>query len=596
MFKDTDCGQPRVQDVGKLMTLAGWVSRRRDHGNLIFIDLRDRSGIMQIVFNPAVSLSSHKIAESLRSEWVVQITGTLNKRVSGAENPNLPTGDVELNCTELKVLNRSLTPPFEVDDLSNVSEDLRLQYRYIDLRRPKMQRLLRLRHDVVKLMWDYLSDNGFIQIETPILIKSTPEGARDYIVPSRIHTGSFYALPQSPQQLKQTLMVAGFERYFQIARCFRDEDLRSDRQPEHTQLDLEMSFVHQDDVLTVVEALYTKIFNSVRPDLVINTPFQRLTYDDAMNRFGSDKPDLRFGMEIEDLTDIVSESDANVFRSVASEGGEIKGFSVSGCGNYGRKQTDVLIEKAKTLGAKGLVFIAINEGEGSVDSITESEVKGPLNRFLSIEVIKNIASRTGSERGDLILIVADEKKKTTEILGNLRNYMGERLGLKNPNHCVFTWVTDFPLFEWDDDSQKWGAAHHVFSAPKEEDIKYIETDPGRVYAHLFDLVCNGSELGSGSIRVHDSDLQKRIFGVIGYSEEDIASRFGHLLNAFRYGAPPHGGMGLGLDRLCSLLGGESSIREVIAFPKTQSAVDPMFDAPSQVSDEQLKELNLKFLE
>ena len=596
MFKDTDCGQPRKEDVGKLMTLAGWVSRRRDHGNLIFIDLRDRSGMIQIVFNPKVSSSAHKIAESLRSEWVVQITGTLNRRIMGAENPNLPTGDVELNGTELTVLNRSLTPPFEVDDLSNVSEDLRLQYRYIDLRRPKMQRLLKLRHDVVKLMWDHLSDNGFVQVETPILIKSTPEGARDYIVPSRIHAGSFYALPQSPQQLKQTLMVAGVEKYFQIARCFRDEDLRSDRQPEHTQLDLEMSFVHQKDVLTVVETLYTRIFNTVRPDLVINTPFKRLTYDDAMARFGSDKPDLRFGMEIADLTDIVSESDANVFRSVASEGGEVKGFSVSGCGNYGRKQTDVLIEKAKTLGAKGLVFIGINEGKGPVDSITESDVKGPLNRFLSIEIIRDIACRTGSNRGDLILIVAGDKKKTTEILGDFRDYMGESLGLKDPNRCVFTWVTDFPLFEWNEDVQKWGAAHHVFSAPKEEDIQYIETDPGRVYAHLFDLVCNGSELGSGSIRIHDSDLQKRIFGVIGYSEEDITSRFGHLLNAFKYGAPPHGGMGLGLDRLCSLLGGESSIREVIAFPKTQSALDPMFDAPSQVSDEQLRELNLKILE
>ena len=594
MHKDTDCGQPRGADAdsGKQITVAGWVNRRRDHGNLIFIDLRDRTGLLQVVFNPEISKDAHHLAESLRSEWVVKVTGKVSRRIEGAENPNLDTGEVELIAEELTVLNSALTPPFEVDDDVNVAEDTRLQYRYIDLRRQKMQQNLKLRHKVTSIIWEQLSDEGFTQIETPVLIKSTPEGARDYVVPSRVHPGEFYALPQSPQQLKQILMVSGIERYFQIARCFRDEDLRADRQPEHTQLDFEMSFVHQQDVTDVVERLYTKVLNDVRPEAKVPEPFPRLTYAEAMARFGTDKPDLRLGMELATITDIAARSEARVFQAVAADGGSIRGFAAPGCADYGRRQTDELIETAKRYGAQGLVFISIDEAAESIESLTEEQVKGPLNRFMSIDVIKDIAKETGAKPGDLILIVAGAEKMVNRVLGELRLEMGSRLNLADPNEFSFAWVTDFPLFDWDDDSKGWTPAHHVFSAPKAEHIDLIETDPGAVHADLFDLVCNGWELGSGSIRIHDPKLQLRVFNVIGYSEEEIGERFGHLLKAFEYGAPPHGGMGLGLDRLVALIAGETSIREVIAFPKTQSASDPMFEAPSAIGQEQLSELHI----
>ncbi|MDA0232307.1 MAG: aspartate--tRNA ligase [Chloroflexi bacterium] len=594
MHKDTDCGQPRRADAdaGREITVAGWVNRRRDHGNLIFIDLRDRTGLLQIVFNPEVSADAHRLAGSLRSEWVVKVRGKVTPRIAGAENPNLATGEVELVALELTVLNQSLTPPFEVLDDLNVSEDLRLQYRYIDLRRQKMQRLLKMRHKVTGIIWDQMTDEGFTQVETPILIKSTPEGARDYVVPSRIHPGEFYALPQSPQQMKQILMVAGIERYFQIARCFRDEDLRADRQPEHTQLDFEMSFVHQQDVTDVIERLYTRILNDVRPEVRVPSPFPRLTYEESMRRFGTDKPDLRLGMELATLTEIAARSEARVFQSVAAEGGEIRGFAAPGCAGYGRRQTDELIEIAKRSGALGLVFIAIDEGAESIDTLTEEQVRGPLNRFMSIDIIREIALETGASPGDLILIVAGAEKMANRVLSDLRLEMGRRLGVADPNEFSFAWVTDFPLFEWDEEWKRWTPAHHVFSAPKTEHLALLETDPGAVLADLFDLVCNGWELGSGSIRIHDPKLQLRVFNVIGYSEEEINDRFGHLLRAFEYGAPPHGGMGLGLDRLVALIGGETSIREVIAFPKTQSASDPMFEAPSAISEEQLAELHI----
>ncbi len=593
MYKDTNCGEPRESIVGTQITVAGWVHRRRDHGNLIFIDLRDRSGLLQIVFNPELSASAHELAGSLRSEWVVQITGKVVNRLPGAENPELPTGTVELSATDLVVLNRSLTPPFEISDDIDVDENTRLKYRYIDLRRPRMQELLRLRHRVTHLMWDFLTERDFIQVETPILIKSTPEGARDYVVPSRIHPGDFYALPQSPQQLKQLLMVSGLERYFQIARCFRDEDLRADRQPEHTQLDLEMSFVHQDDVMAIVEELYTLIVKETVPGSTISGPFPRLTYAESMERFGTDKPDLRFGMELSTITEIAASSDARVFQAVASSGGSIRGFVAPGCGNYGRRDTDRLTEFAKSSGAQGLVFIALDESAASIDDLEDDHIKSPLKKFLSVDVVKRFANEMGAKPGDLMLIVAGTARLVNTVLSNLRNEMARRLELVDNNNFSFAWVYDFPLFEWDDDLNKWEPAHHVFSSPKPEHMQYLDTDPGKVLADLYDLVCNGTEMGSGSIRIHDRDVQTRVFSVIGYTEDEISERFGHLLTAFTYGAPPHGGMGLGLDRLIAVLAGEQAIREVIAFPKTQSAVDPMFEAPSPISDEQLEELHVR---
>ena len=593
MYKDTNCGEPRESTVGSLITVAGWVHRRRDHGNLIFIDLRDRSGLLQVVFNPEYSEAAHELAGSLRSEWVVQITGKIVRRLPGAENPELPTGTVELSATKIVVLNKSLTPPFEVSDDIDVDDNTRLKYRFIDLRRPKMQAMLKLRHRVTHIMWDFLTENGFTQIETPILLKSTPEGARDYVVPSRVHPGQFYALPQSPQQLKQLLMVSGVERYFQIARSFRDEDLRADRQPEFTQLDFEMSFVHQDDVMAIVEELYLKIFHELLPDATVSDPFIRLSYTESMERFGTDKPDLRFGMELTTITETAATSDARVFQAVASSGGTIRGFVAPGCGNYGRRDTDRLTDFAKSSGAQGLVFIALDESAPSIDALEDDHIKSPLKKFLSIDIVKQLANETGAKPGDLMLIVAGTSRLVNTVLSNLRNEMARRLELVDENDVSLVWIYDFPLFEWDDDLNKWEPAHHVFSSPKAEHMQYLDTDPGKVLADLYDLVCNGQEMGSGSIRIHDKDIQTRVFGVIGYGEDEIQDRFGQLLTAFTYGAPPHGGMGLGLDRLVAILAGEQAIREVIAFPKTQSAVDPLFEAPAIITDQQLEELHIR---
>jgi len=595
VYKDTNCGEPREATVGSQVTVAGWVHRRRDHGNLIFIDLRDRSGLLQVVFNPEQGEKAHELAGSLRSEWVVQITGKVVSRLPGAENPDLPTGTVELSATDLVVLNKSLTPPFEIADDSEVDANTRLKYRFIDLRRPRMQEMLKFRHKVTHMMWDFLTEKKFTQVETPILIKSTPEGARDYVVPSRVHPGDFYALPQSPQQLKQLLMVSGVERYFQIARCFRDEDLRADRQPEHTQLDLEMSFVHQDDVMAVVEELYSKIANETRPDGKVPATFPRLTYAESMERFGSDKPDLRYGMELTTITETAASSDARVFQAVAAAGGSIRGFVAPGCGNYGRRQTDNLTEFAKSSGAQGLVFIALDESAASIDALEEDHIKSPLKKFLSLDVIKKIATEMGAEPGDLMLIVAGTEKLANTVLSNLRGEMAKRLELADLNEFSFVWVYDFPLFEWDEELKKYEPAHHVFSSPKAEHMEYLDSDPGKVIGTLWDLVCNGSEMGSGSIRIHEKDLQTKLFNIIGYTEEQISDRFGQLLTAFTYGAPPHGGMGLGLDRLVAILAGESAIREVIAFPKTQSAVDPLFDSPSPIEASQLEELHVRIV-
>ena len=593
MYKDTNCGEPRESTAGSLITVAGWVHRRRDHGNLIFIDLRDRSGLLQVVFNPEYSEAAHELAGSLRSEWVVQITGKIVRRLPGAENPELPTGTVELSATKIVVLNKSLTPPFEVSDDIDVDDNTRLKYRFIDLRRPKMQAMLKLRHRVTHIMWDFLTENGFTQIETPILLKSTPEGARDYVVPSRVHPGQFYALPQSPQQLKQLLMVSGVERYFQIARSFRDEDLRADRQPEFTQLDFEMSFVHQDDVMAIVEELYLKIFHELLPDATVSDPFIRLSYTESMERFGTDKPDLRFGMELTTIIETAATSDARVFQAVASSGGTIRGFVAPGCGNYGRRDTDRLTDFAKSSGAQGLVFIALDESASSIDALEDDHIKSPLKKFLSIDIVKQIANEMGAKPGDLMLIVAGISRLVNTVLSNLRNEMARRLELVDENDVSLAWIYDFPLFEWDDDLNKWEPAHHLFSSPKAEHMQYLDTDPGKVLADLYDLVCNGQEMGSGSIRIHDKDIQTRVFGVIDYGEDEIQDRFGQLLTAFTYGAPPHGGMGLGLDRLVAILAGEQAIREVIAFPKTQSAVDPLFEAPAIITDQQLEELHIR---
>ena len=588
-----NCGEVDESAIGSTITVAGWVHRRRDHGNLIFIDLRDRSGLLQVVFNPENSEESHEIAGTLRSEWVVQIKGRVISRLPGAENPELATGLLELAATELMVLNPSLTPPFEVSETTDVDDNTRLKYRFIDLRRPRMQDLLRLRHRVTHMMWDFLTGKDFIHVETPILLKSTPEGARDYVVPSRIHPGNFYALPQSPQQLKQLLMVSGVERYFQIARCFRDEDLRADRQPEHTQLDFEMSFVHQDDVMEIVEDLYTKIVNEIVPGSTVSTPFVKLTYAEAIERFGTDKPDLRFGMELTTITQIASRSGARVFSATESAGGVVRGFVAPGCSNYGRRQTDGLTDFAKSSGAKGLVFISLDENAESIEMLEEHHIMSPLKKFLSVHSVKDIAVEMKAAPGDLILIVAGTEKLVNTVLSNLRNELARQLQLIDFKQFAFVWVYDFPLFEWDEDLNKYQPAHHVFSSPKQEYLKYIKTDPGKVLADLFDLVCNGMEMGSGSIRIHDRDVQEQVFSVIGYSADQITERFGQLLTAFTYGAPPHGGMGLGLDRFVAMLAGESAIREVIAFPKTQTATDPLFEAPSTIENEQLSELHLR---
>ena len=592
MYKDTNCADLDKNRIGESVTVAGWVSRRRDHGNLIFIDLRDRSGLVQVVFNPKISKSSHNLAEKLRNEWVVQIRGDVVNRLEGAENPELETGEIEINAIDLKILSTAETPPFEIEDEINVDDLTRLQYRFIDLRRPKMQKLLKLRHDVTHEIWNYLSKKDFVQVETPILIKSTPEGARDYVVPSRLHPGKFYALPQSPQQLKQILMVSGVEKYFQIAHCFRDEDLRADRQPEHTQLDLEMSFVHQNDVMDLVEDLFSSIVKKVRPGVKVTDPFLRITYEESIERFGSDKPDTRFGLELKTISNVVSDLGINVFDNTLKNGGIIRSIVLPGCGEYGRSQTDDLIELSKKSGGKGLVFIGLDHEINSLDDLKEDQYRSPLKKFLSPNSVKKICDITEANPGDLVLIAADKSKVVSNVLSSIRSYMGKKLNLYKDNEFNFVWVYDFPLFEWDELESRWIPAHHVFSSPKKEHIKYLEKEPGKIKAELYDLVCNGYELGSGSIRIHDRDIQTRVFNIIGYEKHDINERFGHLLRAFDFGAPPHGGMGLGLDRLIMILGGQDNIRDVIAFPKTQTASDPLFDSPSDIEKEQLDELSI----
>ncbi len=593
MLKSHSCGELNKENIGQTVKLAGWVDRRRDHGGLIFIDLRDREGIIQVAFNPEVSRSCHKVASQMRSEFVVRVNGDVARRPPGTENLQLPTGEVEVIAHDVEILNPSRTPPFYINEDVEVEENLRLRYRYLDLRRAKMQDNLMLRHQVVKFIRDFLDAEGFIEIETPILIKSTPEGARDYLVPSRVHAGKFYALPQSPQQLKQLLMVAGLEKYYQIARCFRDEDTRADRQPEFTQLDLEMSFVEDEDILSLMERLFISLMATIKPDMKINQPFPRLSYADVMERFGTDKPDLRFGLELKDLSDIAARSGFGIFTSAIASGGRVKGIRAPGCAAYSRKQLDDLNQRARGYGAGGLITIALGEsGGGSLDDLTHDMVRSAAAKFLTLEQVKEMAKRMEATIGDLLLLVAGDAGTVNTSLGALRQEIGQRLKLADPNMLYLAYVKNFPLLRKNKETGRWEPEHHPFTRPREEDEPLLDTAPEKVHGKHYDMVCNGFEIGGGSLRIYTAELQRKVFRLLGYADDEIEERFGHMLEAFEYGAPPHGGIALGIDRTVMLLAGRETIREVIAFPKTQSAIDLTFNAPAPVTEEQLAELHI----
>nr|WP_325191429.1 aspartate--tRNA ligase [uncultured Selenomonas sp.] len=578
-----NCGVLRKEQVGSEVVLCGWVSRRRDHGGLIFVDMRDRSGLVQIVFDEAVMpAGTFHEAESLRSEFVLSIRGAVRARSEDTVNPNMETGEVEIVVSELHILNKAKTPPFYIQDGIDVDEMIRLRYRYLDLRRPEMQANMILRHRVTKLMRDFFDRNGFLEIETPMLCKSTPEGARDFLVPSRLNAGEFYALPQSPQIFKQLLMVSGFEKYFQIVRCFRDEDLRADRQPEFTQLDIEMSFMDQDSILSLMEEMVKELFEkSIGANIEI--PIPRMSWDEAMERFGSDKPDLRFGMELQDITDYVGGSEFKVFNAVLEMGGRVKVINVEGYANIPRRELDGLVSYVQGYGAKGLAWI----------QYTEEGVKSPFKKFYSDETFERIKNAVGAKTGDLLLVVADQPAVVAQALGELRLEMGRRRNLIDPDALSFLWVVDFPMFEYSAEEKRYKAMHHPFTAPRDEDIPLLQTDPGRVKANAYDMVLNGVEIGGGSLRIYRSDLQEQVFETLGLSPEEAREKFGFMMNAFEYGTPPHGGLAFGLDRLVMLMAKRRSIRDVIPFPKTQSASDVMCEAPSPVEEKQLRELYIR---
>jgi aspartyl-tRNA synthetase len=598
------CGELRASNEGEVVTVNGWAHSVRSHGGLVFIDMRDRTGLVQVRTDSATSQTFVDLADSVRPEFVLSVTGRVTKRGAGNENPNLPTGEVEVDIDRLEILNTCRQPlPFQLSDeamMGNVNEELRVKYRYLDIRRPRMYETLEVRHRVISLMREYLNARGFLEIETPIFTKSTPEGARDYLVPYRLQPGLFYALPQSPQQYKQLLMVAGVERYYQIAKCFRDEAQRADRQPEFTQLDLEMSFVTQEDVLTLTEGLFVEIVEKLSSKTLGAKPFTRLTYDESMRRFGTDKPDLRYSLELVDLTEVLKETQAGVFRGALDAGGEVKALRYPGGGSLSRKELDELGGFAKEFGAKGMAYLLI-EAAGSGDPTVQSfvsgtlQARGPIAKFLTPEELAAVLAASEVQPGDMVAFVADKPKVVANVLGRLRVEIATRLKLADPNVLHYCWITDFPLVSWSEEEGRWDAEHHPFTMPRTEDLQHLSADPGKVRAICYDLVCNGLESASGSIRIHRSDIQAMVFDLLGISKEEQQERFGHILEAFAYGAPPHGGIAPGLDRLIMLLRDEENIREVIAFPKMGGGVDPMMEAPSTIPQAQLDELRLRVL-
>ncbi|NOV04124.1 aspartate--tRNA ligase [Paenibacillus planticolens] len=582
MLKTHHCGQLTKAQVGQTVILNGWVQRRRDLGGVLFIDLRDRSGLVQTVFNPDFSGDALAIADRARNEYVLAVKGKVVERDAETVNKNIPTGEIEIQVTEIEIMNAAKTPPFFIEDGVEVDEAVRLKYRYLDLRRPEMQRTLMLRSKASKIFRNFLDDQGFVEVETPILTKSTPEGARDYLVPSRVHPGEFFALPQSPQIFKQLLMVSGLERYYQIARCFRDEDLRADRQPEFTQVDIETSFLSQDQLLDILEELVVNLMRETA-QVEIPRPFQRITYADAMAKYGSDKPDLRFGLELQDVSDIVQTSGVQVFANVVKGGGQVKALNAKSCGTWSRKEIDDLLPFAARYGAKGLAWIQVKDGE----------FKGPIVKFFNEAEIAALTERLGAEEGDLLLFSADKKKVVADVLGNLRLKIGRQLGLIDDSQFKYAWVVDFPLLGYDEEAKRYVAEHHPFTRPNEDDIHYFDTDPGQIRAQAYDLVLNGYEVGGGSMRIYQREVQEKMFGALGFSKEEAVEKFGFLLEAFEYGTPPHGGFAFGFDRLVMLITGRTNLRETIAFPKTASATDLLTDAPGTVDDKQLEQLSIR---
>ena len=576
------CGELRLSDAGQASRLTGWVLRRRDHGGVIFVDLRDRTGITQVVFDPQIDSETHELAHQIRNEFVLSVNGTVRERGEGAVNPNLPTGEIELASDALEILNVAKTPPFPVEDSIDIDEERRMTYRYIDLRRPKMQNILAVRHKAMLAARNYMNEQGFIEIETPILMNSTPEGARDVLVPSRLNPGSFYAMPQSPQQFKQILMMSGVDRYFQIARCFRDEDTRADRQLEFTQLDVEMSFATREDVLEVTEGLMKRMFEKAA-GIPVQTPFPRISFDESMARFGNDKPDTRFGMELYDLSDLVADCDFKVFTDALASGGQVKGLAAPGGGAFSRREIDELTDLVAIYKAKGLAWI----------KVTENGFESGIVKFFSEDTLAGISERMGAKPGDIMMFVADKPKVVADALCNLRLHLGKQLDLIDESRFDFLWVIDYPLFEWNEDENRYEPPHHLFTAPTEESLSVLDTDPGKARSEHYDLISNGYEICSGSVRIHRWNIQEKVLEILKVKPEDVEKRFGYFIEALQHGTPPHAGIAPGLDRIVMLMTGEENIREVIAFPKTQRGVCLLTGAPNEVTDKQLEELSIK---